>query len=306
MLIQSKSIQKTIIAGILFISSGLNLLANIHPSPNSLLSNNRWILTLMPDKSQNGNIDFQINSEVNYLNISQFIKSEARQFFLNAKEKENEVLKINIQTDSLRNAYANSPSDQQGEIAALILGDEKKISSLNEEIPGLYEKARSEENRYWQGIPAEEKDKLLAKINHYKDSVQQASLIIEQKVQNNKTVPDTITYYRIEKKTAENQEPVSALVYKIQVGAFRGRMSESSSKTIKKLELLRKVENYKDEKGITIYTTGNLKTYQEALTLLAQVKLEGIKTASVTAYNNGKKIPLEEAKKISNEVSVKP
>lgn len=66
--------------------------------------------------------------------------------------------------------------------------------------------------------------------------------------------------------------------------------------------MLRKVENYIDEKGYSIYTTGNLKTYQEAVTLQNQVKQEGVKNPTVTAYFQGKKIPVEEAKKINKEL----
>ena len=66
---------------------------------------------------------------------------------------------------------------------------------------------------------------------------------------------------------------------------------------IKKLSVIRKVENYTDEKGVKIFTTGNLKVYQEAVTLQNQVKQEGVKNPVIIAFEKGKKIELNTAKK---------
>jgi hypothetical protein len=172
--------------------------------------------------------------------------------------------------------------------------------TLNEEIPALYEKVRNDENQYWQSAPADEKAKFQEKIKLYRDSIQQATVTANQQ-----TLPDTITYYNAKPKPVANVEPVSAIIYKIQVGAYKGKMPETAAKSIKKLSMLRKVENYKDEKGVTVYTTGSLKNYQDAVTMQGQVKLEGIKNATIAVYNNGKRITLEEARKLNNE-PVKP
>jgi len=79
------------------------------------------------------------------------------------------------------------------------------------------------------------------------------------------------------------------------------KYTDSAAKLIKKLSILRKIENYKDEKGFTIYTTGSLNKYAEAVTLQNQVKQEGVKNAIVEAYRNGKKITVADARKLNNE-----
>lgn len=310
MLIHYKSMLRTILAGLLFTLGGLNLNANISASNNFQLLNdtilsgqNKPDLTssFIPEKAKNETINFQVNSEISYLSFSHFVKNSSKQLFLSAWTKEKDARKLSNKTDSLRKAYANAPDDQKEKIAAKILEGEKMMMSLNEEIPGLYEKARDEENLYWQTAPGDEKTKFLGKIRSFRDSIRRAADLLNDQSSINTTVPDTITFFKAGKKAADRAEPVQAIVYKIQVGAFKGKMPDTAAKAIKKLGLLRKVESYKDEKGITVYTTGNLKTYQEALTLQGQVKLEGIKNAIIAAYNSGKRITLDEARKTNNE-----
>lgn len=314
MLIQQNTIGKLIVAGLLVFSLEMNVNATI-PSPKGSLSVSENMPSLSVDTIKGTGsipdigskpIHFQINSEIIYYHLEHFRKEESRKQFSEAQAKEIALHKLTGRADSLRKAYADAPDDQKDKIAGTILDDEKKMMTLNEEIPSLYEKARSAENQYWQNVSSEEKAKFVEKIKLIRDSIQQSEDKLAQQKQTNKTVPDTIVYYQANKLNEIVTETPPAVIYKIQVGAYKVKMPDSAAKAIKKLELLRKVENYKDEKGVTIYTTGSLKTYQEALTLQAQVKLEGIKTPSITAFSKGKKITLDEAKKLSNETSLKP
>jgi hypothetical protein len=66
----------------------------------------------------------------------------------------------------------------------------------------------------------------------------------------------------------------------------------------KKLSLIRKIDNYTDEKGVIVYTTGNLTNLDDAVKLQKQVRQEGIQDAFVIAFYNGKRITLEQAKEI--------
>lgn len=308
MLIQFSTSIKTTLILLLFTIGGLNLYAG---TSSMYLLQNDTIATVkpaisptdifvIPENERKQTINFQVNSEISYFSFSHFVKSEAKKIFYTAWQKQKEVSKLSAQTDSLRKSYADSSNDQKEKISTLILKAEQQLMTLNEEIPVLYEQVRNEENQYWQSASADERNKFQGKIKLYQDSIQQATALSRKQI-----LPDTITYYKAEPKPVVNTEPVSAIIYKIQVGAFKGKMPDTAAKSIKKLGLLRKVESYKDEKGITVYTTGSLKQYQDALTMQGQVKLEGIKNATIAAYNNGKRITLEEARKLNNE-PVKP
>ena len=304
MLIHFTTSIKTTLLLLLFTIGGLNLYAG---TSSTCLHQNDTITAVkpaapqsdvffIPENARKEPIRFQVNSAVSYLSFSHFVKNESKKIFYSAWLKEKEVGKLSAQTDSLRKSYANSSDDQKEKISTRILKAEQHLMALNEEIPALYEKVRNEENQYWQSASADEKAKFQEKIKLYQDSIQQATVAL-----NKQTLPDTITYYKAESKPVATAEPVSAVIYKIQVGAYKGKLPETAAKSMKKLSMLRKVENYKDEKGVTVYTTGSLKTYQEAVTMQSQVKLEGIKNASIAAYNNGKRITLDEARKITNE-----
>ena len=304
MLIQFSTSLKTTLLLLLFTVGGLNLYAS---TPSTELPQNDTITTAKPAVSQSDvfpipenarkePISFQVNSAISYLSFSHFVKNESKKIFYGLWLKEKEVSKLSAQTDSLRKSYANSSDDQKEKISTLILNAEQQLMALNEEIPVLYEKVRNDENQYWQSASADEKAKFQEKIKLYRDSIHQSIVTANQQ-----TLPDTITYYTTKPKPVANVEPVSALIYKIQVGAYKGKMPETASKSIKKLSMLRKVENYKDEKGVTVYTTGSLKNYQDAVTMQGQVKLEGIKNATIAVYNSGKRITLEEARKLNNE-----
>lgn len=308
MLIQFSTSIKTTLLLLLFTIGGLNLYAD---TSSTDLHQNDTITTVIPAISQTDlfnipenerkqTINFQVNSEISYFSFSHFVKSEAKKIFYTAWQKQKEVSRLSVQTDSLRKSYADSSNDQKEKISTLILKAEQQLMTLNEDIPVLYEKVRNEENQYWQSASGEEKNKFQEKIKLYQDSILQATTL-----SNKQTLPDTITYYQAEPKPVVNTEPVSAIIYKIQVGAFKGKMPDTAAKSIKKLGLLRKIESYKDEKGVTVYTTGSLKQYQDAITMQGQVKLEGIKNATIAVYNNGKRITLEEARKLNNE-PVKP
>ena len=308
MLIHFTTSIKTTLILLLFIMGGLNLYAGMSsaslPQNDTITTAKPAVSTsdvfIIPEDARNETINFQVNSVISYLSFSHFVKDESKKTFYSAWQKEKEAKKLLSKTDSLRKSYANSSDDQKEKISTLILKAEQRQMSLNEEIPALYEKVRNDENQYWQSASADEKAKFQQKIKAYQDSIQQATTAL-----NKQTLPDTITYYQAAPKPVANVEPVSAIIYKIQVGAYKGKLPDTAAKSIKKLSMLRKVENYKDEKGVTVYTTGSLKNYQDAVTMQGQVKLEGIKNASIAAYNNGKRITLEEALKLNNE-PVKP
>jgi hypothetical protein len=258
----------------------------------------------IPDQMAKMPINFRINSTITYLSFEHFVRNESKKMFFQALLKETELHRLSVQADSLRKVYANATSEQKETISQQILQSEKASIVLNEEIPAMYQKAREVEDQYWQTASPDEIVKFQEKIKIYKDSIQQATEMQNRQLTTNHVeIPDTITFYSnstpkvVEKKAVEP----SGIIYKIQIGAFKGKIPESANKLIKKLALIRKVDNYIDDKGVKIYTTGNLRLYNEALTMQNQVKQEGIKNAVITAYQDGKKITVDEAKKINSE-----
>lgn len=99
-----------------------------------------------------------------------------------------------------------------------------------------------------------------------------------------------------------NPMPIEdGVVFKVQIGAFREEVPlEIANKFLKIAK--KGIKNYKDDNGLTIYSVGSYKSYDEALTIKNEVIAEAdIKDAFIVAYNNGKKISVEEAKQLTEK-----
>lgn len=258
----------------------------------------------IPKELENQHIQFRINSEISYLNFNHFVGNEPRKVFFHAWLKEKEVEKLSVLTDSLRKAYSNASPEQKEAISGQIINAENQSIALNEEIPGMYQKAWEEENRYWQTASQVAILRFQEKISLFNDSL--AKISGAQNIQGASTpseISDTITLYKPDAKPTETKTEVAAnIIYKVQIGAYKGKIPESANKLIKKISVIRKVENHVDEKGMKVFTTGNLRFYPEAVTMLSQVKQEGIKNAVIIAYMNGKKTTVTEARKLNKEL----
>lgn len=254
---------------------------------------------VIPKRLADNYFEFQVNSEITYRSFKHFRNNQAKKVFFQAWIMEKELSKLSRQTDSLRKLYSNLPADQKEQISINILKNENRSIVLNQEIPALYQSARGTEDRFWKSASKEETTRFQEKLKLFQDSINQADEKIRQQVTvqaNSK--PDTLIIENESAKTSEpKQESPPEIVYKIQIGIFKGKIPESANKTIKKLSVLRKVENYTDEKGYKVYTTGNLKNYTDAATMLNQVKQEGIKNPAIIAFSKGKRIAVNEAKK---------
>jgi hypothetical protein len=279
-------------------------------SGDTITTKNNEVQTIKPEESfvipesLAGTIfNFQVNSDITYRSFNHFIKSSAKKTFFQAFLKEKELAKLASQTDSLRKIYSGSANEQKEAIAAVILKNEQKAIDLNQEIPVLYQNARSEEDLYWKSVSANEISKFQEKVKLFGDSINLANKKIQEQ-SNGLSNIDTLILVTEAAKAAEVKPEVSTteIVYKIQIGAYKGKVPDLANKLIKKLSSIRKVENYVDDKGVKVFTTGNVKTYAEALTLQSQVKQEGVKTPIIAAYQKGKRITVAEAKKLNNEL----
>jgi predicted transcriptional regulator len=92
---------------------------------------------------------------------------------------------------------------------------------------------------------------------------------------------------------------VANIVYKLQLGAFKNEVPVEIMN--KYLSIADKgIANFKSG-DLTIYTVGNFKDAAAAEAIKLEVIAKGITDAFVIALNNGGKISLEEAKKLSGK-----
>lgn len=258
----------------------------------------------IPNRLLNKIIDFQINSDITYRSFRHFVRNDSKKTFFQAWLLDKELQKLSLKTDSLRKTYGSAGSDQKEVLAAEILKIEKRTIDLNLEIPVLYQNARKEENQYWKSATEDEIRQFQDKVKLFSDSINQFNLKAPEQAQPAiAQVPDTLYFEKEENKASPAKPELSSEIsYKIQIAAYKGKIPDLANKLIKKLSAIRKVENYVDDKGVKVYTTGNLKNYNEAVTLLGQVKQEGVKNPVIAAYLKGKRIPVAEARKLNNEL----
>ncbi|MGB3946483.1 MAG: hypothetical protein WBM13_00745 [Bacteroidia bacterium] len=88
---------------------------------------------------------------------------------------------------------------------------------------------------------------------------------------------------------------VAGVVFKIQIGAFKEEVPlEIANKFI--LIAKKGIETYTDKSGLTIYTVGTCKTYEEASALKTEVDAADLKDSFIVAYKNGEKVALEDVR----------
>lgn len=80
------------------------------------------------------------------------------------------------------------------------------------------------------------------------------------------------------------------IVYRVQLGAYRNRISRQVFKNVGS------VVELKSDNGVFTYATKGFKTIQGAADLRADLVLEGYSDAFITAYKDGKRIPLSSTK----------
>lgn len=138
-------------------------------------------------------------------------------------------------------------------------------------------------------------------IRTMEDSISQARELERRKVlEASKPIvlPDSL----VENLTPE--EPVAAstgITYRIQIGAYSRTPPDWVQRLFKKLSVIRRIDQYTDDNGVTVYTVGELKSYQDALQMQSQVRTEGVSDAFIAAYKDGERIPLKQARQITGE-----
>lgn len=86
---------------------------------------------------------------------------------------------------------------------------------------------------------------------------------------------------------------IGKVTYKVQVGAFKQEIPESIAATYLTVEGIEET-NYE---GLTLLLVGNFEQYNDAKTHQKKLEESGIDDSFIVAFNNGKKIPIREARR---------
>ena len=244
-------------------------------------------------------IKFSVNDEITYNATSNFKTDEGRNFFQEAGLSEAELKKILIRTEILREKYKTSETRaEKDSIGQLILSLEGESYELKNSVNQMFMQAKNAENGYWANASPEETESFIHELN------------ASQNANSNKTVdvspPSEIIIPPIlivdeDVKSDTPKAGNSGVNYKIQLGAYSRGIPNTMKPVFSKISVIRKVDNYTDENGVVVYTTGNLTNYEDALAMQKQVKQEGIKDPVIAAYLNGKRITLEQAKELDKQ-----
>ena len=248
-------------------------------------------------------INFNINSEITYLYVSHFKTTEGEVYFKDGNTKQKELEAAVTQTEALREKYKSSKSwSEKDSIGKQILELESQTFELKNVVKQLFLQAKTAESSYWQTATTQETETFIREMNAAEQEIRNRNAVQTATVSKS---PDIIipSVLPFDKPTVRPVPKLksSGATYKIQIGAYSRGIPNNMKSVFSKISVIRKVENYTDEKGVVVYTTGNLNNYEDALVMQKQVQQEGIKDAIIAAYLNGKRIPLEQAKEIEKE-----
>lgn len=244
-------------------------------------------------------INFIINGEITYIDSTNFQTKKGLESYIEGTKKEVEFEQQTKALDALRKQYGACTSyEEKQKIGTQILSGETNNFKLQNEYQNLLQKAKQAEINYWSNATSDEKDAFLAKIEEEIKAHQKTQTIEEVALDSALIIrPGAFLSAPTQKKAIENENN-DELIYKIQIGAYSRGVPSYRKKQYEKLSYIRKIENYTDEKGVVVYTTGNLNNYDDALKMQNQVRQEGIEHAFIVPYSNGKRITLKKAKEI--------
>ena len=246
-------------------------------------------------------IHFQVTTDIHYLKIGHFKNDSSIQSFVDGWVIEQKLKSILKQTNQLRDEYATVPESEKAALAEKILQLEKETYNLNIELNKQYQKARHNEISYWNNAASDEVSNFRRNIRILEDSIANASKVQYIENENVAIVLELPEEDLLDETEPVQQSELTGVVYKIQIGAYRNKPPQWVQNLFKKLSVIRKIDKYTDDKGITVYTVGELSSYNDAKQMRDQVRQEGVHDASIAAYKEGARISIKEARQITNE-----
>ena len=255
-------------------------------------------------------VEFQLNNQITYLFSSQFQTREGKKHFEEGQLLQNKMENLLKEADELRVQYEKtSDPSEKTMIGEKILSHESEVYHLQEEINRVINSSRDYENDYWNLADPVEKHNFIIELEKIKAGLKKKSEEDFLPAPREDTIaillPGSFTeIYDIGKENPANQK-TGHLVYKIQIGAYSRGIPAYRKRLFNKLSFIRKIDQHTDENGVTVYTTGNLNNLEDAKIMQSQVKQEGIEDAFIVPYFNGKRITLEQAKKMESDDDIK-
>lgn len=249
-------------------------------------------------------LNFIVNPKIVYYSVKQFKTNQGLVAFAEGWSQNNELSKMVQQMHGLREQYnmANDASSKE-QIAEQLLSLEPQSLQLKANADALLLDARQHEADFWSNAGAKVIETHLAENEQYL-SVNNEEPVVEQIELQNEPLPvDSVSV--VENDDNEQIEPVEEpafveqVTYKVQIGAFSKGLPDYIDRLYKKLSVLRRIDHYTDERGIVVYTVGELSSFEDAVKLQNQIRQEGVNDAFVVAYLNNKRISLNEARKLS-------
>jgi len=242
-------------------------------------------------------IQFVVNPEITYLNESHFKTEDGLKSYNEGVKEQNKLNWITSETEELRKQYATSQLyTERQSLGEKILAGENEIYQLQTSTKESFLQAQKSENEYWETASIEEKQAFISTMKQMLNAKNTTEL--NEETDTTDIIAPAILLGEADIITPTENTTEDDLVYKIQLGAYSRGLPSYIKPLFKKLSYIRKIENYTDEKGVVVYTTGNLTKYEDAVTMLEQVKQEGVDGALIVPYFNGKRITLKEAKEI--------
>ena len=280
------------------------LINEIEPNnvPEQLVEETDTIEAIQPKPAEEV-IKFNINSEITYIYVSNFKTAEGEIYFKEGNLKQKELEKVIKETEELREKYKTSKNrTEKDSIGQQILSLESQTYELKSVVNQLFLQAKSVENEYWQNATTEETENFIKALNAASSEIENKNTVQpDALIESPKLIIPTVLMENNEVERSTPKPKPSGITYKIQLGAYSRGIPNNMKSVFSKISVIRKVENYTDDKGVVVYTTGNLTGYDDAVMMQNQIRQEGIKDPIIAAYLNRKRITLEQAKEIEKE-----
>ncbi len=245
-------------------------------------------------------INFRVNDKVTYVMEEMFQEPEALAEFKAAEEAEGRLDSLLTQTDALRKLYHQTLNPAlRDSLARVIAAEEYQSLQQKAELERRYFNAASIEQTWWKDASYQ----VYETFFHIRDSmmilrtppppvIPEPGPDVFGHAADSLGVGEETPAGNPGDETMVTEEKGDELSYRIQLGAFMKNVPAQKKAMFDKISKIRIIETFVNEEGETVYTTGNLKDFGDAVKLQNQVRQEGIKDAFVIAVKNGKRVSL--------------